>query len=135
MTRRVKDFYRAVAQLEHLAVFRLVNGEISLCIRTENDRCTGGLGEIEMSADKISVEVRFKNILDRRIPLFRQTQIGIDIAQGVDDGRLPFIINIISRFTETTSIQLLNEHNLAFLAKLSNHNQSLPAFRAAGLAH
>ncbi len=120
MTRRMQYFDRAVAQVKNLAVDRLMNGKIRLGMRTIYDRGAGSLGQIKMAAYKISMKMGFENILDRRLPLPGKIQINIDIPQRVDDRRFTFTLNIICRFTETSGIQLLDEHNPAFAAKLVN---------------
>src|SRR5882724_5038735 len=81
MTRRMQHFDGAVAQLEHFAILCEMYGELSLRTGPIYDGSAGGLGQIQVPAYKISMEMGFKYVLDRRISLFCQLEICIDIPQ------------------------------------------------------
>jgi hypothetical protein len=64
------------------------------------------------------MEMRLKYIFDSGVAFFCEPEIGVDIAQGVNDSSFPFAINVIGGLAETAGIQLLNEHYFAFAAKI-----------------
>ena len=57
----------------------------------------------------------FENIFDGRFPLFGYEQVFLNIAQGINDGRLAFAFNIISRFAQAARINLLDVHGAKIL--------------------
>jgi len=113
-------FYSTVAQMKQLSVFSFVNGETGFRIRTIDDRCAGYFCQVKMPAHKIGMEMSFENVFDLRLAFFCQLEVGIDVPERVYNCRLSFAVDIISRFTEATGIQLLNEHNSAFPVKVLN---------------
>lgn len=67
--------------------------------------------QIDMPGNKIGMEMRFEHKSDRGISLCRQCQIRSCFSQGINDRRLPFGFNIVSRFGQTVCVQLFDIHN------------------------
>jgi hypothetical protein len=61
------------------------------------------------------MKVGLEDILDPDLSFFRQPEVDIDIAKGVDNRSFPFTFNEIGRLTQTPGIELLNKHRLAVL--------------------
>jgi hypothetical protein len=111
----MQNLYGVVPKLKDLSILREVYGETGLCTRSKDDRRTRGLGQIQMAAHKISMEVGFEDVFDLYLSLFCQPEVDIDIPKWVNDRSFPFTVNEIGRFTQTPGIQLLNKHRLKFL--------------------
>src|SRR5580658_4488033 len=104
MTRCVQYLYRAATQVKNLTVDRFMNRKICLCMRTIDDGCTRNLGQVQMTAYKIRVKMRFKNVLDGCLSLLRKIQVYIHITQRIDDSRFAITFDIIRCLTQASSI-------------------------------
>src|SRR5258707_2946693 len=118
MPRSMQYFYGAIPHMKYLPVCRFMNRKNRLCFRTVNNGSAGCLCQVQVPGDKVSMKMGFKYIFDSGVPFFCKPKVSVDVAQGVDDSRFPFAINVIRCFTETAGIQLLNEHNLPFATNL-----------------
>src|SRR3546814_3464384 len=64
MTGCMQHTHRQLPDPEFFAVLRIVHRVIRFSARTVYDGCTGCLREVDVTGNKISVEMRFKNAFD-----------------------------------------------------------------------
>src|SRR5688572_30754845 len=94
----MQDLDGKFSNLEVLSVLRHMDGKFCLGPGSINYGRTCGLAQVKMTADKISMKMRFENIRDPGLPLVGHLQVNINIAQGINDRRLTFTFNIICCF-------------------------------------
>ena len=75
-----------------------------------------GFGQIYMSGDKVSMKVRFQDILDPCSIFFRLFQIRCDLSQRIDDGGFTIAFDVIGTLCETTCVNLFYFHDANFLS-------------------
>ena len=63
-----------------------------------------------MSADKIRMEMGFKNILDFGITFYCPLNVGINFSERVKNGGFSVAFEIISRVGKATGIDLFDFH-------------------------
>src|ERR1700743_2580382 len=104
MSRGMQDFDGLIAQLKTLPIFREMDGEVGFRTRPIDDRSARCFCQIQMAAHKIGMEMCLEDVFDLSLALFREFQIDIDIAQGIDDNSLTLVIDVVSGFTQTAGI-------------------------------
>ena len=114
MSRRVQYFDLNFSKRELFAVFSIVNFVVCFGLWAINDRCIDLSRQIDMPGNKISVEVRFKNVFDRCSAPCSEFRVGFGFPQGIDDRRCAVRLDIISRLCKTICIELLDVHDLSF---------------------
>src|SRR5579871_1608831 len=95
MSRCMQDLYGVIAEPEHFAVGSKMDGKVCLGMWAIDDRGAGRLGEVEMTAYKIGMEMCFEDISDPGLTFFGQLQVDIDITQGVNDGCFTIAFEIV----------------------------------------
>src|SRR5688572_31122600 len=96
-----------------------MHGELCFCFWPINNWGTGHISKIKMTAYKISMKVRFKNVLDLCFAFIGKKKVFIDVAKRVNDGRFAIAFNIISSFAKATGIQLFYIHIPGLNAKIT----------------
>src|SRR5688500_5002717 len=112
MSRCMYQLYFDRTNLEYLPVFgnhRIISN--SSIGRTKNNLGSGFSRKVHMSAHKISMKMRFKNVLNGYAVLFCTIDIRGYFPQGVDNSRLISGNNIISALRQTAGINLFDLHN------------------------
>src|SRR6185295_2101284 len=72
----------------------------------KNDLCAGARRELAMTADKISVQMSFDDVLDLQAPDFSLFKILLDIALRIDHGGLTLRSDQVRGVGETVEIEL-----------------------------
>ena len=80
MTRSVQHLDRDIADVELFTVFGNISLEFCVGFRAINDRCPGRFAKVNMTADKIGVEMSFENIFYRCLSFIGQVKIYLNVA-------------------------------------------------------
>ena len=81
-----------------------MNIKICFCFGSIYYGCTGSFSKINMTAYKVSMKMRFKNIFNRGFSFSCQIKINFYITQRINNSSLAITFHIISGFTEATCI-------------------------------
>ena len=95
---------------KHLSVFSNDALKFSIGSRTVNDRCTGFLAQIQMSAHKIGMKMGFKNVFQFHTIFGQSIHIGLYFAQGINDHRFSLTVDVIGTLRQTSGVDLLYIH-------------------------
>src|SRR5690606_7402825 len=72
--------------------------------------CTGFLAEVQMSRNKICMEMRFEDIFQGYTILFQTVQVGLDFAQRIYYGSFTIRDYIVCTLCQTSGIYLFYFH-------------------------
>ena len=112
MTRRMQHLDGDIANTEDLAIFSLMDRIVWLRAGTEDDLRARSIGQVQMTGDKIRMEVRLQNILDRGATRGSHFHIGFGLANGINDNSFARALDIIRRFGEAVGIELFDIHSV-----------------------
>src|SRR6478672_5470866 len=82
---------------------------------TIHDGSAGCLAQVDMATDEIGMEMRFEDILYRRVPFCSELEIRVYIAQRVNNSSFAIAFNIIRCLAQAAGVELPNKHNKSFL--------------------
>ena len=112
MPRRANGTDSGAPHLNHIAVSERRKRILGSGFRPEVDRRPGPVSELQMTGEKIGVEVRQKDVTDREVVVAGKRQVLIDVALRVDNrGRLRrFVADQVRRVRQAVEIELMQEH-------------------------
>jgi hypothetical protein len=110
--RSLQDLQVQSRELERIAVFHRDKLVLGLGSRSEADLCAAAVAQLEMSGEKVGVEVSEKNIADLHSQLLGVVQVLLNIPLRIDhDCRSAgFVGNQVGRVGEAAEVILLQEH-------------------------
>ncbi len=98
------------AYFQHLAIGSIVGVEVGLGVRTKNDFCSGGFGQVEVTRYKIGMEMCFEHILDFRAAFFGPLEVSTNFAEGVNHHSFAFRLDVVGTLCQTSGINLFYGH-------------------------
>src|SRR5690554_3185019 len=108
------------AKFKNLLILCYMSRKSWIGVGSINYWSSGLFREGKVATHKICVEMGFKNILDFRIVSFSSFQIRFCFPQWINDSYFSFTLDIICTLRKTSSINLLNFHNIYFYANIQN---------------
>jgi len=110
--RRCPDRELHLAQAQPLAVLQLPAGEVGLGRLAVTDLGTGVVGDLEVTGEKVGVEVRLDHVADAQPGGVGVGQVTGHVPLGVDDGRLPSLLvgHQVGRVGEAVEVVLREDH-------------------------
>src|SRR6476620_10025166 len=114
MPRSMYCFYDVIPNFELLVICRNYRIKLRTGCWSVNDFATTFPGQIQMTGNKISMKMCFKNILDCCVVFFSAVQIRLDFTQGIKNRGLAVTFKIVSSLSDASRIYLFDFHNLKF---------------------
>ncbi|MCY1384525.1 hypothetical protein D9M69_727920 [compost metagenome] len=106
MARGVNNFNFYFADGKQLTIFCYMSFKIRFCGGPVHNFRPRLLGEIDVAAHKVSMEMRFKDIFNVGLVVFGFTDIRGHLAERVNDGSFAFAADIVSPLGQASSINL-----------------------------
>ena len=106
------DLQRHVAERDPLTVVEQLGGELQAGARAVRDHRPGALGQLEMAAQEVGMDVRFDDPFDRQAVSVGLIEIDVDVAPGIDDDGPPgcLVADEIGRLGQARQVVLGEDH-------------------------